>query len=247
MIEPNGRRVIPTTAPTVVLVHGAFADGSTWRAVHDALRADCQKVVAPPNPLRGLASDAGYIAAVAGAISGSVLLVGHCYGGAVATVAGVAENVVGLVYVAGFAPDEGETLTDLQGRFPTPPLASHLKPSETAIKGEMSIDETVFAEVYAADLDPADAAFLAIAQRPLSATAFEEPAGAAAWRSKKSWAVLPTADGVIHPELQRFAFDRARARVTEIPGASHAVIVSRPRLVAAVINDAIVACQAIPS
>lgn len=233
--------------PTVVLVHGAFADGSSWRPVYDALRLDRRTVIAPPNPLRGLASDAGYLGAIVERIEGPVLLVGHSYGGAVITVAGVAENVVGVVYVAGFVPDEGEALRSLQGRFPNPPLAAQLRPVEIPGGVEMSIDVAAFAEVFAADINPADAAFMANAQRPCSVAALEEPASAAAWRSKPSWAVLPTADGAIHPDLQRFAYGRAGAHVTEVPGASHVVMLSRPRLVASVISDAVVACAAIPS
>lgn len=246
MVEPNGRRGPTKASLTVVLIHGAFADASSWRAVYDALRFEGRRVLVPPTPLRGLASDAGYVRALTRAIDGRVLLVGHSYGGAVATVAGVAENVAGLVYVAGFVPDEGETLAALQSRFPATPLASHLEPRETPDGSEVFMSPAAFGEVFAADLDPADAAFMAVSQRPVAANAFEEPAGAAAWRSKKAWAVLPTADGAIHPDLHRFAFDRAGARVTEVPGASHVVMISRPGLVAAVIDEAVVACQAIP-
>jgi pimeloyl-ACP methyl ester carboxylesterase len=234
-------------ALTVVLVHGAFADASSWRGVYDALRSEGRTVIAPSNPLRGLTADADYLGVLTGAINGPVLLVGHSYGGAVITVAGMAENVAGLVYVAGFVPDEREALGPLQARFPAPPLATHLRSAEVPGGPEVSVDLAAFAEVFAADINPADAAFMAIAQRPLSAAALEESAAAAAWRSKPSWAVLPTADGAIHPDLHRFAFARAEARVTEVPGASHVVMLSRPRLVASVISDAIVACQAVPS
>ncbi len=246
MADRDGRRGTTEAALTVVLIHGAFTDASSWRPVYDALRFDGRRVLVPPIPLRGLASDADYLRSLIRAIDGRVLLVGHSYGGAVATVAGVTENVAGLVYVAAFAPDEGETLAALQNRFPAAPLASHLAPAETPSGSEVSISPVAFADVFAADLDPADAAFMAVSQRPLPASAFDEPAGATAWRSKKAWAVLPTADGAIHPDLYRFAFDRAGARVTEVPGASHLVMLSRPRLVAAVIDEALVACQAIP-
>jgi pimeloyl-ACP methyl ester carboxylesterase len=244
VIELDGRRRRAT--PTVVLVHGAFGDCSGWRAVHDSLRSDGRKVLVPPTPLEGLASDARYLRALTRGLDGGVLLVGHSYGGAVATVAGIAENVVGLVYVAGLAPDEGETLCALQSRFPAPPARSQLERTETPNGTEVSIARRTFGEVFAADLTPDDAAFMAASQRPLPARALQEPASAAGWRRRKSWAVLPTADGAVHPDLHRFAFDRAKARVTEVPGASHAVMMSRPRLVAAVINEALLACQAIP-
>ena len=225
--------------PTVVLVHGAFADASSWRGVFDALKSDGRKVLAPPSPLRGLESDAEYISAVTASVDGPVLLVGHSWGGALITVAGVAENVVGLVYVAGFAPDAGEALGPLQAGFPAPPAATHFLPAEIPGGVEVAIDPAAFAEVFAADVDPAEAAFMAIAQRPLSATALEEPAAAAAWRTKPSWAVLPMQDCAIHPDVHRFSYERAGARTTEVPGASHVVMVSQPGAVAGVITEAL--------
>jgi pimeloyl-ACP methyl ester carboxylesterase len=230
--------------PTVVLVHGAFADASSWRGVFEELKSDGRNVLAPANPLRGLATDAEYISAITRWVDGPVLLVGHSYGGAVITVAGVAENVVGLVYVAGFAPDEGEALGPLQARFPDSPAASHFVPAEAPEGVEVTIDRAAFAEVFAADVDPVDAAFMAIAQRPISARALEEPAAAAAWMTKQSWAVLPEQDAAIHPELHRFAYTRAGATTTEVPGASHVVMISQPRLVAGVVSEALMAVPA---
>ena len=225
--------------PTVVLAHGAFADASSWRGVFEALNSDGRRVIAPAIPLRGLASDAEYVSAITSSVEGPVLLVGHSWGGAVITVAGVAENMVGLVYVAGFAPDEGETLGGLQAGFPAPPAASHFLPAQIPGGVEVTIDPAAFAEVFAADVDPADAAFMAIAQRPLSAKALEEPASVAAWKTKPSWAVLPTMDRAIHPDLHRFAYERAGARTSEVPGASHAVLISHPEAVAEVITEAL--------
>jgi pimeloyl-ACP methyl ester carboxylesterase len=227
------------TDPTVVLVHGAFADASSWRGVFDALKSDERKVLAPPSPLRALESDAEYISAIINSVDGPVLLVGHSWGGALITVAGIAENVVGLVYVAGFAPDEGEALGALQAGFPAPPAASHFLPAQIPGGVEVAIDPAAFAEVFAADVDPDDAAFMAIAQRPLSAMALEERATAAAWRTKPSWAVLPTQDNAIHPEVHRFSYARAGARITEVPGASHVVMISQPGVVAGVITEAL--------
>ena len=225
--------------PTVVLAHGAFADASSWRGVFEALNSDGRRVIAPAIPLRGLASDAEYVSAITSSVEGPVLLVGHSWGGAVITVAGVAENMVGLVYVAGFAPDEGETLGGLQAGFPAPPAATHFLPAQIPGGVEVTIDPAAFAEVFAADVDPADAAFMAIAQRPLSAKALEEPASVAAWKTKPSWAVLPTMDRAIHPDLHRFAYERAGARTSEVPGASHAVLISHPEAVAEVITEAL--------
>jgi pimeloyl-ACP methyl ester carboxylesterase len=230
--------------PTVVLVHGAFADASSWRGVSETLQGDGRKVLAPPSPLRGLASDAEYLSAIIGAVDGPVLLVGHSWGGAVITVAGVAENVVGLVYVAGLAPDEGEAIGPLQAGFPAPPAATHFLPAEIPGGVEVSIDPAFFAEVFAADLDPADAAFMAIAQRPLSATALEEPADAAAWRTKPSWAVLPMQDRAIHPDVHRFSYERAGATTSEVSRASHVVMISHTDLVARVISEAVSAVPA---
>jgi pimeloyl-ACP methyl ester carboxylesterase len=230
--------------PTVVLAHGAFADASSWRGVFEALEADRRKVIAPAIPLRGLASDAEYLSAITSSLDGPVLLVGHSWGGAVITVAGVTENVVGLVYVAGFAPEEGETLGGLQAGFPAPPAASRFLPAEVPGGVEVRIDPAAFAEVFAADVDPADAAFMAIAQRPLAAMALEEPASVAAWRTKPSWAVLPSDDRAIHPDLHRFSYERAGAMTTEVPGASHAVMISHPETVASVITEALSAVPA---
>jgi pimeloyl-ACP methyl ester carboxylesterase len=227
------------TDPTVVLIHGAFADASSWRGVFDALRSDGRKVLAPANPLRGLAGDAEYISALIGAIDGPVLLVGHSYGGAVITVAGVAENVVGLVYVAGFVPDEGENLTRLQADFPAAAAAAHILPAEIPGGVEVTLDPAAVGEVFAADVDSADVAFMAIAQRPLAATAFEEPAVAAAWKTRPSWAILPTEDAAINPDVHRFAYKRAGAITTEVPGASHVVMISHPAEVTAVISEAL--------
>jgi pimeloyl-ACP methyl ester carboxylesterase len=227
------------TIPTIVLVHGAFADASSWQPLFAEL--DGSAVLAPPNPLRGLATDAAYLRAFVERIDGPVLLVGHSYGGALITVAGAADNVVGLVYVAGFAPDEGETINAVQAPFPAPAVGPYIRPS--AVPGsdipEVSIDPAHFHEVFAADLPAATAAFMAIAQRPLSAAAFDETVPTAAWRIKPSWAVLPTADGAIDPGVHRWSYERIGATVTEVDGASHAVMASQPAIVAAVVREAL--------
>ncbi|MER5428436.1 alpha/beta hydrolase [Streptomyces sp. NPDC002588] len=232
------------TTPTVVLVHGAFADAASWSGVIAELQGHGIPVLAPPNPLRGLASDAAYVASVAAQIDGPVILVGHSYGGALITVAGVTENVVGLVYVAAYALEEGESLGELQGRFPLSPLVGNLKEwtyptPEGGSAVEVTITEDAFPSVFAADV-PADVTkVLAAAQRPLAAAAFEEKAIAAAWQTKPSWALIAGADEAINPEVERFGAKRAGATTVELAGASHAVAVSQPKEVADLIREAV--------
>jgi pimeloyl-ACP methyl ester carboxylesterase len=230
--------------PTIVLVHGAFADASSWSRLYAELAGDGLAVKAPPNPLRGVtAGDAEYLKCFIGQIEGPVLLVGHSYGGAVITAAGVADNVVGLVYAAGFAPDEGEDLGTLQSNFPAPVAGPYIRPAPLPDGGtEFTIDPSGFHEAFCADLPAAEAAFMAISQRPLSGVAFGEKALAAAWRTRPSWAVLPTADGAIHPDVHRFSYDRMGAAVTIAEGASHVVMLSRPAVVADVIRTAVRSC-----
>ncbi|MEU2338133.1 alpha/beta hydrolase [Streptomyces sp. NPDC006654] len=233
-----------TTTPTVVLVHGAFADAASWSGVIEELQRHDIPVIAPPNPLRGLASDAAYIASVAAQIDGPVVLVGHSYGGALITVAGTTENVVGLVYVAAYVLEEGESLGELQGRFPLSPLVSNLKQwTYPVADGDPAVEVTIAADafpaVFAADV-PADVTkVLAVAQRPLAVAAFEETASAAAWKTKPSWALVAGADTAINPEVERFGAKRAGATVVEIEGASHAVAVSQPKQVAELIREAV--------
>src|SRR5205085_3503262 len=156
------------------------------------------------------------------------------------TSAGVSDKVAGLVYVAGFVPDEGESITDLQARYPSLAMGNFLQPRPLPDGGvELSVDPQRFHDIFCADVPDADAAFLAHAQRPLVATAFEEPATAAAWRTKPSWAVFGTGDQPIAPQLHRFSYDRAGSAVTEIEGASHFAMVSEPDIVAGVIRDAV--------
>ncbi|KAF5993930.1 alpha/beta fold hydrolase [Streptomyces mirabilis] len=232
------------TTPTALLVHGAFADAASWSGVIAELQNHGIPVVAPPNPLRSLASDAAYIASVAAQIDGPVVLVGHSYGGAVITVAGTAENVVGLVFVAAYVLEEGESLGELQGRFPDSPLGSSLKQATYPVEGgdpavEVTIVPEAFPAVFAADV-PADVTkVLAVAQRPLAAGAFTETATAAAWKTRPSWALVAAADQAINPEVERFGAKRAGATILEVEGASHAVAVSRPKVVAELIRDAV--------
>ncbi|MGW2639098.1 alpha/beta fold hydrolase [Streptomyces sp. NPDC001348] len=233
-----------TSTPTVVLVHGAFADAGSWSGVIAELQGHGIPVIAPPNPLRGLASDAAYIASVAAQIDGPVVLVGHSYGGALITVAGTTENVVGLVYVAAYVPEEGESLGALQGRFPLSPLVGNLREWTYPVAGgdpavEVTIAEDAFPSVFAADVPAGVTKILAAAQRPLAAAVFEETAAAAAWKTKPSWALIAGADEAINPDVERFGAKRAGATVVELEGASHAVAVSQPKEVADLIREAV--------
>jgi pimeloyl-ACP methyl ester carboxylesterase len=233
-----------STTPTVLLVHGAFADAGSWAGVIEELQSDGIPVIAPPNPLRGLASDAAYVASLASQIDGPVVLVGHSYGGAVITVSGAAENVVGLVYVAAYVLQEGESLGELQGRFPLSPLVSNLKQWTYPVPGgdpavEVTIAEDAFPAVFAADVPAEVTKVLAATQRPLAAGAFEETAPVAAWQTKPSWALVAGADQAINPEVERYGAKRAGATIVESEGASHAVAVSRPKEVADLIREAV--------
>src|SRR3954469_13382801 len=233
------------TKPTILLIHGGFGDASSWRPVFDLLDGDEYTVLAPPSPLRGGASDAAYTAAVIDQLEGPIVLVGHSYSGCVITAAGASDKVAGLVYVAGFAPDEGESIADLQGRFPSLAMGNFLQPRPVPDGGvELSVDPQRFANIFCADVPDADAKFMAHAQRPLLASAFEEPAAAAAWRVKPSWGVFGTGDQPIAPQLHRFSYERAGSTVTEVEGASHFVLLSQPSLVADVIREAVQASSA---
>jgi pimeloyl-ACP methyl ester carboxylesterase len=235
-------------SPTIVLVHGAFSDASSWRPVFDQLDSDGHTVLAPPNPLRGVPYDGSYLASLVDQLDGPVVLAGHSYGGVVITVAGSSNNVAGLVYVAGLVPDVGEAVNDLQGRFPSLAMGPLARPAPLPDgSAEISIDPARFHDVFCADLPVDDAAFMAISQRAVSATAFEEPATAAGWRAKPSWGVFGTADLAVAPELHRFSYDRAGSTVTEVEGASHFVMMSQPRIVAGVIREAVQACAANPA
>jgi pimeloyl-ACP methyl ester carboxylesterase len=227
---------------TVVLVHGAFGDASSWRSVFEILDGDEYNVVAPAMPLRGVASDASYLGAVIDQLDGPVVLVGHSFSGCAITVAGASDKVTGLVYVAGFVPDEGESIVDLQSRFPSLAMGNFLQPRPLPDGSvELSVDPDRFQNIFCADVPDDVAAFMAHAQRPLGATAFEEPAAAAAWHTKPSWGVFGTADQPIAPQLHRFSHERAGSKVTEVEGASHFVMLSHPDAVAGVIRQAVTA------
>ncbi len=232
-------------APTVVLVHGAFADASGWSGVITTLLEEGVSVLAPANPLRGVTHDAAYIASVVNQILGPVLLVGHSYGGVVITNAGSqAANVVGLVYVAAFIPDEGETLQALAEQATDSLLGPALRPaqyptgpdSEPGV--EFYIDPAAFHEVFCADLPAEQAAYMAVSQRPGSAVGFGEPTQNPAWKTLPSWAIVSPNDVTIGPAGERLMAERAGAVIVEIDG-SHVVMMSQPQAVADVILSAL--------
>jgi pimeloyl-ACP methyl ester carboxylesterase len=236
------------TAPlTVVLVHGAFADASSWNGVIERLQAAGIKVTAPANPLRGISTDSAYIASFLNQIPGPVLAVGHSYGGAViSNAAAAAANVVGLVFVAAFAPEEGERLGEVEGGSKDSVLMTALVPlqypvgdgPETAV--EFAIDPTKFHDAFAADLPPDQTAVMAATQRPVAELAFSEPSGPPAWKSSPAWAVVATGDKAAGTDVVRSMAERACAAITEAKG-SHVIMVSQPGAVADVIMTAVAA------
>jgi pimeloyl-ACP methyl ester carboxylesterase len=232
---------------TVVLVHGAFADGSSWNEVVERLQAEGVQVTAPANPLRGISIDSAYIASLLEQIPGPVLAVGHSYGGAVITNAATnANNVVGLVYVAAFAPDEGEALGAIASNSKDSVVYPTLMPlqyptgegQESAV--EFTIDPEMFHEVFAADLSMEQTALMAATQRPLSELAFSEPTRVPTWKNLPSWAVVPTGDKVVGTDVVRSMAERAGATITEVEG-SHVIMISKPQVVADAILTALAA------
>ncbi|MFC9438898.1 alpha/beta fold hydrolase [Nocardia sp. NPDC057030] len=229
--------------PTVVLVHGAFADGSSWNDVIDKLRKDRYPVVAAANPLRGPVADAATLRGLISHINGPVVLVGHSYGGSViSTAAAGSDQVRALVYVAAFLPAPGETALELTGKFPGSTLPGTLDPvpftgPDGSAGTDLYIQQDKFRAQFAADVPADRAALAAAAQRPIAQAALAEKAMVAAWTDKPSWDVITTQDLNIPVAAQRFMAERARAHVTEI-AASHSVAVAHPDAVADVIEQA---------
>ena len=231
------------TQPTIVLVHGAFADASSWNGVIERLQAKGLTVTAPPNPLRGIAIDSAYIASVLEQIPGPVLLVGHSYGGAVITNAATnAANVIGLVYVAAFAPDEGEALGAVTPTSKDSVLNTALVPMQYPANGgtatEFSIAPAKVREAFAGDLSDKDIALIGVTQRPISERAFSDVNGAPAWKRLPSWAVVATGDHAVGTDIARSMAERAGATISEVEG-SHVIMVSKPQAVTDVIMEAL--------
>ncbi len=238
----------PPTAgstPTVALVHGAFADSAGWNDVVAQLFAEGIKAQAVSNPLRGISADAAYVASAISQIPGPVLAVGHSYGGAVITNAALrAGNVVGLVYVAAFAPDEGEALQEIEADSRDSVLSSALRPLRyptgdgDGTEVELAIDPEQFHDAFAADVPPEQARVMAATQRPISSLGFSEPTGTPAWKSLPSWAVVPTGDRAAGSDVVRKMAERAGATITEAEG-SHVIMISQPEAVTDVIREAL--------
>jgi pimeloyl-ACP methyl ester carboxylesterase len=224
-------------------VHGAFADSSSWTGVLERLQANNVQVVAAANPLRGISIDSAYIASVFNQIQGPVLAVGHSYGGAVISNAATgARNIVGLVFVAAFAPDEGERLGEVTGTSKDSVLNSalvpHQYPTGNGTATEFSIDPAKARDAFAADLSDKQAAIIGTIQRPVSELAFSEPSGVPAWKTLPSWAVVATSDRAAGTDVVRAHAERAGATITEVDG-SHVIMISKPEVVAEVIQSAI--------
>lgn len=235
--------------PTVVLVHGAFADASSWNPVIERLQARGVQVTAAANPLRGIAQDSAYLASVFEQTPGPVVAVGHSYGGALITNAAThAANVVGLVYVAAFATDEGEILGEAEAGSKDSVLSSALVPHQVPAPGgtgtvvEFTVDPARFRDAFGGDLPAEQTAVLAATQRPAAELAFSEPGTAPAWKELPSWVAVATGDKAAGADVIRSMAQRAGATITEIEG-SHLIMLSQPDAVAEVILTAVAAVQ----
>lgn len=227
-------RASGSASPSIVLVHGGFVDGSGWEGVYNILRKDGYTVSVVQNPTISLADDVAVTKRAISAQKGPVILVGHSYGGAVITEAGNDPNVVGLVYIAAFAPDKGESLeTIIKGAPPGAPVPPILPPED----GFLFLDKTKFRASFAADVDAEKAAFMADSQVPWGVQALGTPISEPAWKAKPSWYLVATADKMIPPPAQRFMSERAGSTVVEAEG-SHAIYLSQPDAVAALIVKA---------
>jgi len=228
--------------PTIVLVHGAFAESNSWDGVIKDLQKDGYKVIGAANPLRGVKSDADYVSSILSSIKEPVVLVGHSYGGSViSNAANGHSNVKGLVYVAAFAPEAGESAAALSGKFPGSTLAPTLAPPVELPDGgkDLYIDQTKFPDQFAADLPLTQATLMAAGQRPIKDAALSEPAGEPAWKSVPSWFVYGDKDKNIPPAALAWMAERANSKKTVVvKGGSHVVMVSHPNTVTHLIEEA---------
>jgi pimeloyl-ACP methyl ester carboxylesterase len=244
---PAGAAEVPTK-PTIVLVHGAFADSSSWNPVITQLQAKGYPVIAAANPLRGVKSDASHVASVVAAVGGPVVLVGHSYGGLVISNVTVGEsNVRALVYVGAFAPDAGESAFALSVKFPGSTLGEALDPPVPLADGnnDLYIRKDKVPAQFAADVPLADAKLMAVTQRPVTEAALNEASGEPAWKAIPSWFVYGVEDRNIPAAALKFMAERAKSRGTvAVAGASHVVMLSHPREVARIIGEAATAASA---
>jgi pimeloyl-ACP methyl ester carboxylesterase len=226
---------------TIVLVHGAFAESASWNDVIAELSRDGYRTIAAANPLRSVSGDAAAVSAIIASLPGPVVLVGHSYGGPVITEAANGKNnVKALVYVAGFAPDTGESSLTLSGKFPGSTLGDALLPAARPGGGQdLYIQPEKFHEQFAADVSAAQASLMAATQRPVTDVALAEPSAAASWKTIPSYAIYGSADRNIPPAVMKFMAERAHAvKTVVVEGASHALMVSYPDEVASLIEDA---------
>src|SRR6478736_60788 len=227
--------------PAVVLVHGGFVDGSGWRSVHDRLRGQGHRVAVVQNPTVSLEGDVASTKQVLDDIDGPVVLVGHSYGGVVITETGSDERVAGLVYIAAFAPDKGESVNTL---IADPPPGAPVPPILPPRDGFLFLDREKFHASFAGDVSEEQAAFMADSQVPWGVDALGGTITEPAWRSKPSWYLVATEDRMIPPPAQREMAARAGSTVVEVAG-SHAIYVSKPAAVAALIETAVNATAAV--
>jgi len=239
--------------PSVVLIHGAWADGSSWSRVVSVLQTHGYTVYVPPNPLRGLTSDSAYIASFLQTITGPIILVGHSYGGAVITNAATGNpNVKALVYIDAFAPDQGESLASLSSVLPPPgqsPSCLSGDPTQvfnfvplTGGDVDLYVKPSLFPSCFANDLPPTEGAVLASTQRAFALSALPQPSGVPAWRSIPSFYLVGTIDNVIPPFAQLFMAQRANATIVQVR-ASHLVMISHPNAVVGLIDEATLSLQ----
>ena len=223
-----------STSPSIVLVHGGFVDGAGWEGVYNSLKKDGYDVAIVQNPTTSLADDVAATRLTISQVQGPVVLVGHSYGGAVITEAGTDPKVAGLVYITAFAPDKGESVETL---IQNPPPGAPVPPILPPVNGFLFLDKTKFRASFAADVSEAKAAFMADSQVPWGLNALAGAISEPAWRTKPSWYLVATEDRMIPPPAQRQMAERAGATIAEAAG-SHAIYVSKPEAVAALIAKA---------
>ncbi len=238
----SGEAIAEPAKPTILFVHGAFADSSSWNGVIAHLQKDGYKTVAVANPLRSVSNDARLVSDVVRSIAGPVVLVGHSYGGQVISNAAKGhENVKSLVYVAAFAPDAGEAAAELAGKFPGGTLGEALAPPVKLADGgvDLYIDQTKFHDQFAHDVPASEAVLMAAGQRPITEAALTEKSGEPAWKSLPSYFVYGDGDKNIPAKALGFMAERAGSkRTVVVKGASHVVMVSQPEVVADLIKEA---------
>lgn len=245
-MQPAAKIDPQSPKPTIVLVHGAFADASSWSGVIERLAQRGYPVIAPANPLRGLDADAAALASVLKTIDGPLVLVGHSYGGMVISLAAQDNRAVkALAYIAAFVPDTGESAGAILGRFPSPKFSpDKLRMVPYALScgagtgADTYIKTEAFHDLFAADVSESQALVMAVTQRPLEGAAIAATfTGTPAWKTVPSWALVARADSMISPDAERFMAQRAQSHVVEVD-ASHAVAVSQPDAVADIIVEA---------